>query len=103
MRLGATSAAVGLTLMSAYFLYAESTGTRRLEQRVQASERERDKLETEIAVLRAERAWLLRPGRIEPAARALGMRPAQAGDYTGLVALKSEDDTSARAGGPRTR
>ena len=79
--------AIGLTIASAYFLYAESVDTRRLEARVQMSERLRERLENEIAVLKAERAYLSRPGRIEPAARALGMRPAAAGDYADLQSV----------------
>ncbi len=87
MRIAATVTAIGLTIASAYFLYSESVATRRLEARVQQAERLRDGLESEIAVLKAERAYLSRPGRIEPAARALGMRPPVAGDYIELSAV----------------
>jgi cell division protein FtsL len=84
MRIFATATAIGLTIASAYFLYTEAAATRQLEAHVQATERKRDRLEAEIAVLKAERAYLSRPGRIEPAARALGMRPPGAGDYAAL-------------------
>lgn len=87
MRFAATATAIGLTMASAYFLYSESVATRRLEARVQQAERLRDGLESEIAVLKAERAYLSRPSRIEPAARALGMRPPVAGDYIELSAI----------------
>ena len=82
MRVLATGAALLLTLASAVVLYAESTATRRLESKVHAAERQRDRLESDIAVLRAERAFLSRPERIEPAAKALGMRPPLPGQIT---------------------
>ena len=75
MRIAATSFALALTLTSAVVLYSESTATRRLESQVQGAERQRERLDGEIAVLKAERAFLARPARIEPAARALGLRP----------------------------
>lgn len=84
MRVAATVTAIGLTIASAYFLYSESVATRRLEAQVQGAERQRERLDSEIAVLRAERAYLARPSRIEPAARLLGMRPPIAGDYVEL-------------------
>lgn len=87
MRIIATATAIGLTIASAYFLYSESVATRRLDARVQQTERLREQLESEIAVLKAERAYLSRPGRIEPAALALGMRPPVAGDYVTLSAV----------------
>lgn len=102
MRIVATTSAIGLTLASAYFLYSESVATRRLEARVQQFERLRERLESEIAVLKAERAYLSRPGRIEPAARALGMRPPVAGDYVELSALvKSGQDAGPGSDRPR--
>lgn len=87
MRIAANLAACTLTLASAYFLYAGTTATRRLEARVQAAERQRERLESDIAVLKAERAHLARPERIEPAARALGMRQPEASDYIDLEQL----------------
>ncbi len=96
MRIAANSAAIGLTITSAYFLYAESVSTRRLDAQVQTSERQRERLENEIAVLRAERAYLSRPSRIEPAARALGMRPPVAGDYVELSEFANPRETPSR-------
>ncbi len=81
MRIAANLIACSLTLASAYFLYAESTATRRLEAKIQAAELRREKLETDISVLRAERAHLARPARIEPAAKAMGMRLPATDDY----------------------
>ncbi len=92
MRVAATAFASVLTLTSAYVLYSEGTATRRLEAQVQASERERERLETDIAVLRAERAHLSRPARIEPAARALGMRMPEPGEHISLELLLSGPD-----------
>lgn len=87
MRAAATTFACALTLASAYTLYAEGVATRRLEAQVQAAERTREKLEADIAVMKAERAYFARPGRIEPAAKALGLRPPQADEYIALESL----------------
>lgn len=87
MRAATTVFACALTLASAYTLYAEGSATRRLEQHVQAAERQRERLEADIAVLKAERAFLSRPSRIEPAAKALGMRPPEAGQFIELGTL----------------
>lgn len=87
MRIAATTFASALTLASAYTLYAESSATRRLEVLVQSAERHRERLESDIAVLKADRAHLARPGRIDPAARALGMRPPASGESIDLEAL----------------
>ena len=87
MRIAANAFACALTLASAYFLYAESTQTRRLEAQVQTADRQRERLEGDVAVLRAERAWLARPARIEPAAKALGLRQPAAGEYVELDRL----------------
>ena len=87
MRVAATAFATALTLASAWVLYSESTATRRIEARVQAAERQRERLDSDITVLKAERAWLSRPGRIEPAARTLGLRAPQAGEQVELEAL----------------
>jgi cell division protein FtsL len=87
MRMPATFFASALTLASAYTLYSESAATRRLEAQVQAKERHRERLESDIAVLKAERAFLARPSRIEPAAKALGMRMPAAGEHVPLSAV----------------
>ena len=81
MRVAATSGAVALTLASAWMLYSESTTTRRLEQQLQQSDRKRERLVEDIAMLHAERAYLARPSRIEAAARAIGMRSGHERQY----------------------
>jgi len=65
-----------LALGSAFLLYGLSYDTRLLEDRVQAQERAIEQARSDIAVLKAERAHLARPDRIEPLARAQGLRPA---------------------------
>ena len=87
MRIAATAFASVLTLTSAYVLYAEGTATRRLEVQVQAAERQRERLDSDIAVLKAERAYLARPSRIEPVAKALGLRAPEAGEHIELDTL----------------
>jgi cell division protein FtsL len=62
-------------LVSAIGLYAVKTDTRRLEAQVQTQERTHDRLIDDIAVLKAERAHLARPERLELFARQLGLRP----------------------------
>lgn len=75
MRMLVLSALV-LTLASAFLLYGINYDTRRLEDRVQAQERAIEEARSDIAVLKAERAHLARPERIESIARANGLRPA---------------------------
>ncbi|MFM1814777.1 MAG: hypothetical protein RLZ98_1472 [Pseudomonadota bacterium] len=74
-----TTLSVLLMLASAFTLHVTNYRTRQLERDVSQLERQREKLVEEIAILRADRAFLARPGRIEAAARALGMRPADIG------------------------
>jgi cell division protein FtsL len=51
--------------------------TRRLEAKLQAQERQIEKAESDIAVLRAELGFLTRPERLDPLARQLlGLQPA---------------------------
>jgi cell division protein FtsL len=69
-------AAFALALASAFLLYGINYDTRLLEARVQGEERAIDEARSDIAVLKAERAHLGRPERIEPIARARGLRPA---------------------------
>lgn len=71
-----TFSAAFLALSSAFLLYGLNYDTRRLEASVEAQERLADKARSDIAVLKADRAHLARPERIEPLARALGLRPA---------------------------
>lgn len=70
-------AAASLAAASILLLYAINYDTRLLEARVHAEERALAPLRAQIAVLRAERAFLARPDRIEPLARSLGLRPAE--------------------------
>lgn len=69
-------AALFMTLASAFVLYGLSYDTRLIEDRVQSREQLAAKLRNDIAVLKAERAHLARPERIEQLARAQGLRPA---------------------------
>jgi cell division protein FtsL len=71
-----TTASVFLTLASAFLLYGLNYDTRQLEARVQEQERNVAQARGDIAVLRAERAHLTRPERIEPLARAQGLAAA---------------------------
>ena len=96
LRNAATGGAVALTLVSAWVLYTESTATRRLESQVLSADRQRERLEDEIAVLKAERAYLARPSRIEQAARALGMRPALERQYVRIDEIAADVDASGR-------
>lgn len=74
-----TTLSVLMMLASAFGLHIINYQTRQLEQQVRGREQAREKLVEEIAILRADRAFLARPGRIEAAARELGMRPADIG------------------------
>lgn len=74
---GVTAVSVFLALMSALLLYGLSYDTRLIEAEVQGAERKSERLRSEIAVMRAERAHLARPERIEPLARAQGLRPSE--------------------------
>lgn len=84
MHFAATMIATALTLTAAYVLYTESQETRRVSEQVDRQQQVQRSLEAEIAALKAERAFLSRPTRIEPAARALGMRPAASQDFARL-------------------
>lgn len=64
-----------LTLASAFALYAIKYDTRRLELIVQEKERSLERAENDVAILKAERAHLARPERLEPLARELGLAP----------------------------
>ncbi len=87
-------AAAFLALSSAIALYGLKHDTRRIESRVQAQERTAEKTEREIAVLKAERAYLGRPERIEKLARAQGMEPVRERQYVRIDG--SRDDGIAR-------
>lgn len=70
-----------MMLAAATTLYAVSYDTRQIEAKVRAAERNAERLRGEIAILRAERAYLSRPERIEPHARAIGLRPVERGQF----------------------
>ncbi len=81
----ASAAAVGVALACAFLLYAVSYDTRRLELTVQTEERRLERLRSDIAVLKAELAYLSRPERIAPLARSLGLEPARGGQLVELA------------------
>lgn len=68
--------AFALALASAFLLYGINYDTRRFEDRLRDQARAIEEARRDIAVLKAERAHLARPERIEPLARAHGLRPA---------------------------
>jgi len=84
-----SAVAIALTLACAVVLYTVSYDTRELDHGVQAEERRIERLRSDIAVLRAERAYLSRPERIEPLARAEGFLPAKGEQYVGLATLRA--------------
>jgi cell division protein FtsL len=84
--------AIALTLVCAFALYTINYDTRRLEQRVQARERAAATAAAQVAVLKAERAFLARPDRIEPLAYALGMQPVSERQYVRLEDLPLRDE-----------
>lgn len=94
MRLALTGTATVVTLALAFAVYGVSVSTRRLELEVQAEERRLERLQIEIAVLKADRAFLARPVRIEPAARAIGMRPAAERQYVRIGTLPTRSDAA---------
>jgi cell division protein FtsL len=87
-----TALAIAQTLACASGCYSINYDTRGLEKRVQALERAVKKATNRIAVLKAERAYLARPARIEPLARALGMQPLTERQYVGLGGLNLRHD-----------
>lgn len=82
--------AVGLSLICAFLLYSVSYDARRLDLTVQAQERRIERLRSDNAVLKAELAYLSRPERIEPLARAMGLAPAAGGQYEELRSRLAE-------------
>jgi cell division protein FtsL len=80
----AAVATVLLAVASAFVLYAVTYETRRLEHHVAAQARTIDKARLDIAVLRAERAYLARPERIEEMARKIGLAPIDPRQYEAL-------------------
>lgn len=80
-----TVSAAFLAISSAFLLYGLSYETRQLEARVTQEQRLADEARSDIAVLKAERAHLLRPSRIEPLARAQGLAPITDGQIVEAV------------------
>ena len=76
-------AAALLALSTAFLLYAVNYDARRLDAELQHREREAERLRGDIAILKAERAHLARPARIEPLARAQGLLPLTARQIAG--------------------
>jgi len=72
------------TLGAAFALYAIKYDTRRLELRVKLQERALEKAEADVGVLKAERAYLARPERLEPLARLIGLAPIAGSQYLRL-------------------
>ena len=66
---------------AAFTLYAIKDETRKLQSHVLQQERQIDRLENDIAVLKAERAHLARPNRIEELARRQGLGPVGPAQY----------------------
>ena len=91
-----TFASAFLALASAIVLYGLSYDTRLIEAEVTAAERSSERLRADISVMRAERAHLARPERIEPIARSLGLRPTELGQVsrpTGQIADAASANT----------
>ena len=82
----ATVGTVLLAVASAFVLYAMSYETRRLELHVNAQVRTVEKTNLDIAVLRAERAYLARPDRIETLARQIGLAQIEPRQYETIPA-----------------
>jgi cell division protein FtsL len=79
---------------SAFALYDIKYDTRRMEARVRELERRVQEVQGDIARLKAERAHLARPERLEPMARALGLAPIAPGQYLRIRA-KPHDGAAA--------
>jgi hypothetical protein len=65
----------GSTIAGAFALYGLKHDVRALDIAVAADERRLERIHAEIAILRAERALLARPERIEALARGMGLAP----------------------------
>ena len=83
------------TLTATVALYTITYDTGRLEAKVQAQERALERAERDVNVLRAERAHLSRPERLEPLARELGLAPIESGQYLRLAAPLPQADPPA--------
>lgn len=90
-------AAMALTIASAFGLYQIKYDTRQLEAKLQAGERAIEKMEGDIAVLKAEKAYLARPERIEALARKQGLGPVGGHQYVLPGELQAQVKASERA------
>ncbi|MDX2158610.1 MAG: hypothetical protein SFW09_19085 [Hyphomicrobiaceae bacterium] len=81
-----TLGAGAMTIAAAVALYAMKFDTRRVEGEVHGLERAIEKAASDIAVLKAERAYLGRPDRIDTLARGMGLGPARETQYRRLDA-----------------
>ena len=96
-------AAMALTIASAFGLYQTKYDTRQLEAKLQAGERSIEKMEGDIAVLKAEKAYLARPERIEALARKQGLGPIAGhqyvlpGELQARVQASQHEDASQKA------
>jgi hypothetical protein len=84
------------TLASAFALYAIKNDTRRLEARVHSQERALERAENDVTVLKAERAYLARPARLEVLALAIGLAPITADQYVRLDGGRDPDGWAAQ-------
>lgn len=85
---------------SAFALYALKYDTRRLELHVRDQERTLEKLEGDIAVLKAEHAHLARPERLEPLARTRGLAPVSGEQYLHLHPVRRAPEQGPPAAAP---
>jgi cell division protein FtsL len=83
-------------------LYAISYDTRSLEAKVLAEEHAIEHVNIDIAILRAERAHLARPERLEPLARELGMAPIDSGQYLRIGGAATGPESATAQGGRLT-
>lgn len=90
-------AAMALTIASAFGLYRIKYDTRQLEAKLQAGERAIEKMEGDIAVLKAEKAYLARPERIEALARKQGLQPIGERQYVLPGELQAQVQAGERA------
>ncbi len=77
-------AAVASTILAAFILYGVKDDTRKLRSHMQDQQRLIRQHENDIAILKAERAHLARPQRIDELARAQGLGPTRAAQYGSL-------------------
>jgi cell division protein FtsL len=81
LRRAITAASILFAIAAAVALYAIGYDTRRLAARVHQLEKMADKADADIAAAKAELTHLSRPERIEPLARAMGLKPPTAQQF----------------------